>query len=133
MFSLLFWSLLSFSYNIFFRFLSLLTFEVDGSGTGAPLAGCCLDRVGGVVACAGRPGNGPPLRDNGPLTKGNDRVFVFQATVVIQRMQPSLPDAAISDATTSAFVTIQLLRGENMHILKRSHTSVHSQKFCVLQ
>ena len=67
------------------------TLEGDGGGAGPALAGRSLDGLGGVVACAGRPGYGPPLGDNGRLAKGDDGVLVFQASVVIQRGQPSFP------------------------------------------
>lgn len=80
------------------------TFEGDGGGAGSALADRGLDGVGGVVAGAGRSGNGPPLGDNGRLAEGDDGVLVLQAAVVIQRGQPSLPVAAA--------VTVQLLREE---------------------
>lgn len=86
-----------------------LTFKIDGRGAGAALAGRGLDGVGGVVARARCPGYGAPLGDNGRLTEGNDGVLVFQASVVIQRMQPSLPDAAAADGGASASITVQVL------------------------
>lgn len=100
--------------------LFLLTFKVDGRGVGAALAGCGLDGVGGVVACARRPGYGTPLGDNGPLTEGNDRVLIFQAPVVIQRMQPSLPDTTAANTPTSASITVQLLHERNMEAVRRT-------------
>lgn len=101
-----------------------LTFEVDGRGAGAALARRGLHRVGGVVARASRPGYGPPLGDDGRLTEGNDRVLVFQAPVVIQRMQPSLPDGTPANASAAAAsVTVQLLRERNVEaVRKRAHT-----------
>lgn len=98
-----------------------LTFKVDGRGVGAALAGCGLDRVGGVVACARRPGYGTPLGDNGPLTEGNDRVLIFQAPVVIQRMQPSLPDTTAANTPTSTSITVQLLHERNVESVRRTH------------
>lgn len=64
--------------------MGVVIFEVDGSGAGAALAGRGLDRVGGVVACARRSRDGPPLGDNGPLAKGNDGVLILQTPIVIQ-------------------------------------------------
>lgn len=87
------------------------TFKGDGGGAGSALAGRSLDGVGGVVPCAGRPGYGPPLGDNGRLAEGDDGVLVFQASVVIQRGQPSFPAHAHA-ALTSALATLQLLSQE---------------------
>lgn len=103
------------------------TFKVDGCGVGAALAGRGLDRVGGVVARARCPGYGTPLGDNGRLTEGNDGVLVFQAPVVIQRMQPSLPDAAAAaaDAAASACVTVQLLKHGRCQ-KESPHASIHT-------
>ncbi len=108
--------------------LSFLTFKVDGCGAGAALAGCGLDRVGGVIARARCPGYGTPFGDNGPLTKGNDRVLVFQAPVVIQ-VQPPLPDTTTTNAAASTSVTVQLLHEKN-NVRKRARTSIHCHKIC---
>lgn len=93
---------------------SLLAFKVDGCGAGTSLAGGGLDRIGRVIACARGPGYGPPLRDHGPLTEGNDWIFFFHSTVVVQRMQPPLshtigtstPTAASTTNTTSATAVV---------------------------
>lgn len=63
-----------------------------------------------MVARARRPGYGAPLGDDGRLAEGNDGVLVLQAPVVVQRVQPSLPDTATA---SSASVTVQLLSERN--------------------
>lgn len=102
--------------------LITLTLKVDGRGAGAALAGCGLDRVGGVVARARCPGYGPPLGDNGRLTEGNDGVLVFQAAVVIQRMQPSFPDSTAATAAAAPIAVQLLLEGNAFR--NRVHTSM---------
>lgn len=130
---------MSFSFLLSFSHTSHAapTFKVDECGVGAALAGRGLDRVGGVVARARCPGYGTPLGDNGRLTEGNDGVLVFQAPVVIQRMQPSLPDAAAANAAAttaaaSACVTVQLLRERNVDaVRKRAHTHPYIHCICL--
>lgn len=65
-----------------------------------------------MVPCAGRPGYGPPLGDNGRLAEGDDGVLVFQASVVIQRGQPPFP--------ATAGVTVQLLSEETQGVRERT-------------
>lgn len=66
-----------------------------------------------MVARARRPGYGAPLGDDGRLAEGDDGVFVLQAPVVVERVQPSLPNAATASSASSASVTVQLLSERN--------------------
>lgn len=91
------------------------TFKVDRCGAaGTALAGGGLNGVSGVVSCAGRSRNCPPLGNNRALAEGNNGILVFQAAAVIQGRQPSLPNPV--NATTSSFGIVQLLRGKHKQI-----------------
>ena len=86
------------------------TSEADGCGGGAALAGRGLDRGGGVVAGPGRPGDGPPLGDDGPLAKRNDGVLFLQSPVGVQGGQPPLPCVPAANAATSCSFAVHFLR-----------------------
>lgn len=82
-----------------------------------------------MVACTWCPGYGAPLWDDGPLAKGNDWILVFQASVVIQRMQPSLPDSSAAYTT----VAVQLLHGKNTATVRKTAHVLQGQCGCQRQ
>lgn len=81
-----------------------------------------------MVARARRPGYGAPLGDDGRLAEGDDGVLVLQAPVVVERVQPSLPNTATA---SSASVTVQLLSETNTVGGKSPRSHSADAEFCL--